>query len=452
MSTARRVKAIGLLVSLVIHVSAVPRSLRADSRCSARQARGCRELSAAEMSGIPTEGARTRHRRTCRRGRRMSNHRRAATRGVLFSRSRTSRRATSGCRRLAQPSMAIDNVRVCRRTPDDRAPQEPRPDSLWPLVQLFRQVLRSILAARDAWQQAAVPSSATTTAVVPAVSSTMAQDQPAVSRRRDHLAWRPHSPTPGSAGWVGLAILSLWACGFAAIVVLRSRMWWRIRRAVHISAAVEIPPVVLPPHVQVRAAPGLMEPGVVGFWRPIILLPAGIEEHLTPAQLEAVLAHELCHVRRRDNLTAARAHARRSGVLVPSRWCGGSEPDWWTSVSAPATKRCSARSIEPRAYAEGILNVCKRYVDARLACVSGVSGSDLKAESRQSCETSAEKHWARGESSFWRLPVSRPSTAPMVIGSLGAPPSSRAGAGAPRGRAGIRRLPRSSRTNRATLA
>ena len=33
---------------------------------------------------------------------------------------------------------------------------------------------------------------------------------------------------------------------------------------------------------------------------------------------------------------------------------------------------------EPEAYAETILNVCKLYVESPLACVSGVSGSDLK--------------------------------------------------------------------------
>ncbi len=33
---------------------------------------------------------------------------------------------------------------------------------------------------------------------------------------------------------------------------------------------------------------------------------------------------------------------------------------------------------EPQAYAEGILNVCKFYLESPLACVSGVTGSDLK--------------------------------------------------------------------------
>ncbi|HEX8354957.1 MAG TPA: M56 family metallopeptidase, partial [Pyrinomonadaceae bacterium] len=41
-------------------------------------------------------------------------------------------------------------------------------------------------------------------------------------------------------------------------------------------------------------------PTVVGHLRPIILIPAGALLGLTPQQLEAVLAHELAHVRRHD--------------------------------------------------------------------------------------------------------------------------------------------------------
>src|SRR3954467_4860022 len=33
---------------------------------------------------------------------------------------------------------------------------------------------------------------------------------------------------------------------------------------------------------------------------------------------------------------------------------------------------------EPQIYAEGILNVCKLYVESPLVCVSGVTGSNLK--------------------------------------------------------------------------
>lgn len=41
-------------------------------------------------------------------------------------------------------------------------------------------------------------------------------------------------------------------------------------------------------------------PTVVGWLRPVILLPASAFTQLSPAQLEAILAHELAHVRRHD--------------------------------------------------------------------------------------------------------------------------------------------------------
>ena len=43
-------------------------------------------------------------------------------------------------------------------------------------------------------------------------------------------------------------------------------------------------------------------PMVIGVLKPIILLPAGVLTMLTPAQLEAVIAHELAHIYRRDYL------------------------------------------------------------------------------------------------------------------------------------------------------
>jgi len=36
-----------------------------------------------------------------------------------------------------------------------------------------------------------------------------------------------------------------------------------------------------------------------------LLVPEGITNRLPPSQLETVIAHELCHVRLRDNLTVA---------------------------------------------------------------------------------------------------------------------------------------------------
>jgi beta-lactamase regulating signal transducer with metallopeptidase domain len=48
-----------------------------------------------------------------------------------------------------------------------------------------------------------------------------------------------------------------------------------------------------------------MEPGVFGWFRPRLLWPRGISAHLDDSQIEAILAHELSHIGRCDNLIAA---------------------------------------------------------------------------------------------------------------------------------------------------
>jgi hypothetical protein len=49
-------------------------------------------------------------------------------------------------------------------------------------------------------------------------------------------------------------------------------------------------------------APGVDVPTVIGWLKPTVLLPASALSGLTPLQLEAILAHELAHVRRHDYL------------------------------------------------------------------------------------------------------------------------------------------------------
>src|ERR1035438_8814305 len=107
-------------------------------------------------------------------------------------------------------------------------------------------------------------------------------------------------PAQQTLHWVPLIIFGVWVCGFAGIALTLFRGWLSIRAAVRSSAPLEIPAPV-----EIRSSPGLLEPGIVGLFRPVLLLPEGIVDRLTPRQLEAVLAHELCHVRRRDNLFAS---------------------------------------------------------------------------------------------------------------------------------------------------
>ena len=129
--------------------------------------------------------------------------------------------------------------------------------------------------------------------------------------------WWPLS-LPGNSNGLIVSVFALWACGFVLIALVRLDAWRRIRATVRASTPFQVVGAEMLARVPVRSAPGLLQPGVVGWLRPILLLPAGIEQHLTVPQLHAVLTHELCHVKRRDNFTAGLQMISRSGVLVSS--------------------------------------------------------------------------------------------------------------------------------------
>jgi beta-lactamase regulating signal transducer with metallopeptidase domain len=49
----------------------------------------------------------------------------------------------------------------------------------------------------------------------------------------------------------------------------------------------------------------LLEPAVIGILEPVLVLPDGITHKISPGQFKAILIHELCHIKQRDNLAAA---------------------------------------------------------------------------------------------------------------------------------------------------
>ncbi len=179
------------------------------------------------------------------------------------------------------------------------------------------------------------------------------------------------TPPPVPVDWRPIAIVALWLAGLIAISSLRLRNWLRIRAAVHASVPLQLE------GVETRVAPGLLEPGVVGWLRPVLLLPEGIADSLTPQQLETVLAHEMCHVRRRDNLLAS-IHMIVEAVFWfhPLVWWVGAR------LLAERERACDEEVLrlgnQPRVYADAILGVCKLYMESPLVCVAGVTGSDIR--------------------------------------------------------------------------
>jgi bla regulator protein blaR1 len=181
-----------------------------------------------------------------------------------------------------------------------------------------------------------------------------------------------HSVHLSAAAWIWPVVIGLWVCGFVVIALIRLQSWLRVRAAVRSSTPIDIPALT-----EVRSTPGLLEPGIAGFFRPVLLLPEGITERLTEPQLDAILAHEACHVQRRDNLTSA-IHMMVEAVFWfhPLVWWIGAR------LLEERERACDEMVLglgnRPRDYAEGILYVCKNYVESPLACVSGVTGSNLK--------------------------------------------------------------------------
>jgi len=94
--------------------------------------------------------------------------------------------------------------------------------------------------------------------------------------------------------------VAIWTVG-VAIACLRWLLQWRSIHSTLASAsriAMDFP-------VPVCVTSNELPPGVFGIFRTVVILPRAVLHDLGSEQLQAVLAHEACHIQRRDNLTAA---------------------------------------------------------------------------------------------------------------------------------------------------
>jgi bla regulator protein blaR1 len=185
-----------------------------------------------------------------------------------------------------------------------------------------------------------------------------------------------------------MALLLIWVAGFLFVL---SYWWVRMRRMTAAArdakwlqegrefsallraqqAAGERRPI------PIALSSSALEPGVLGILHPVLILPAGISDRLTDSQLDAVITHELCHVRRRDNLAAA-LHMLVEALFWfhPLVW-------WLGARLVDERERACDEEVlalgnDPQVYAESILKTCEFYFESPLLCVSGVTGSNLK--------------------------------------------------------------------------
>ncbi|HYW78251.1 MAG TPA: M56 family metallopeptidase, partial [Thermoguttaceae bacterium] len=112
--------------------------------------------------------------------------------------------------------------------------------------------------------------------------------------------------------------------------------------------------------IRLLSVEGLLQPGVVGALKPAILIPASLVTGLTPDQWEAILAHELAHIRRWDYLV-------NLSQLVIESLLFFNPAVWWLSrqVNLEREACCDASAVQltarPVQYATLLVDLAQRH-------------------------------------------------------------------------------------------
>jgi beta-lactamase regulating signal transducer with metallopeptidase domain len=140
----------------------------------------------------------------------------------------------------------------------------------------------------------------------------------------------------------------------------------------------------------------IAEPGVWGIWRPIVVLPPGLDERLDDDELRAVLMHELFHIEQRDNLLST-----VQMIICALFWF---HPLVWLidrKLMGECELMCDEKVIrfggEAESYAAGLWKVVQHGLGWPVAGVSRVTGSNLKRriELMLNAKYQVERSWAR---------------------------------------------------------
>jgi bla regulator protein blaR1 len=202
--------------------------------------------------------------------------------------------------------------------------------------------------------------------------------------RLHNLSWSQACP---------ILIALVWGLGFLSVLTVWCIYWRRVCLAIRRARSVDEGPELLALRgleqtgsvrtpIQLRLSDSNLGPGVYGMTRPILIWPSRISQRLNDAQIKSILAHELCHVRRHDNLTAS-IHMLVEAVFWfhPLVWWLGSR------LELERERACDEHALQftkaPHIYAESILKVCELCLESPLQCVSGVTGADLKGRVRR---------------------------------------------------------------------
>jgi uncharacterized protein (TIGR03435 family) len=199
----------------------------------------------------------------------------------------------------------------------------------------------------------------------------------------------PAAAAVASSDWaaaVPFIVAALWTAGTLTMLSLWLVRWLRVARLLERAAPLEDERVLAPLRqlerlrgrapIRTVTADTKFEPGVFGVVRPVLVWPRGITDKLADDHIEAILAHELCHVDRRDNFWAA-VH----GAVQAFFWFHPLV--WWIGARlVDERERACDESVvssgrDPERYAESILETCRHSLEAPALCMAGVTGANL---------------------------------------------------------------------------
>jgi beta-lactamase regulating signal transducer with metallopeptidase domain len=190
------------------------------------------------------------------------------------------------------------------------------------------------------------------------------------------------APSPSAAAWrtwiAGQVqpalpwIVVAWGVGVLVFAVRLGGGAWHVRRLRRSSQAVPAEwqdrlrrladRMGVGASVALRQSDRVESPVLAGWWRPVILVPAGFLSGLPPKQVEALLLHELAHVRRRDVLVG-RLQAMVETLLFfhPATW-------WISQQVRRAREACCDDLVvqagsERTTYAQALAALAERAVE-----------------------------------------------------------------------------------------
>ena len=154
--------------------------------------------------------------------------------------------------------------------------------------------------------------------------------------------------------------------------------------------------------VRIRITREPLGPAVIGVFRPTILLPEVVLAKASMSQIEPIVAHELVHIRRRDNAVGLlQSIAQLLWWFHPMVW-------WANRTACAERERCCDEEVVaclgrgPEWYAQGLLDFLKLKRELRpLFAVSGISPYEVTRSRLEDIMRSGKTFHQRMPRRYW---------------------------------------------------